>query len=77
LLPHKFNDARRHKFEKKRYRLTNWSDYNESRRRRGDVTIWLSTEIEATWCVERRKTRGGQSVYSDLAIAVCLTLGMV
>jgi hypothetical protein len=27
--------------------------------------------------VERRKTRGGQSVYSDLAIAVCLTLGMV
>ena len=26
---------------------------------------------------ERRKTRGGQPVYSDLAITVCLTLGMV
>jgi hypothetical protein len=52
-MPHKFNDARHHKFEKKRYRFTNWSDYNESRRRRGDVTIWLSTEIEAAWCVER------------------------
>jgi hypothetical protein len=77
LMPHKFNDARRHKFEKKRYRVSNWPDYNESLRQRGDVTIWLSPEVEAAWRAERRKTRGGQPVYSDLAIMVCLTLGMV
>jgi hypothetical protein len=35
LMPHKFNDARRHKFEKKRYRVSNWPDYNESLRQRG------------------------------------------
>ena len=76
-MPHKFNDARRHKFEKKRYRITNWPAYNESLRQRGDVTIWLSREVEAAWCAERRKTRGGQPVYSDLAITTCLALGMV
>ncbi|TQM89654.1 IS5 family transposase [Roseinatronobacter monicus] len=76
-MPHKFNDGRRHKFEKKRYRITNWADYNESLRRRGDVTIWLSPEVEAAWPAERRKTRGGQPVYSDLSIVTCLTLGIV
>lgn len=76
-MPHKFNASRRHKFEQKRYRITNWPDYNESLRQRGDVTVWLSDEVEADWRTERRKTRGGQPVYSDLAITVCLTLGMV
>ena len=33
--------------------------------------------MEALWRAERRKTRGGQPTYSDLAITVCLTLGMV
>ena len=64
-MPYKFNDARRHKFEKKRYRITNWPAYNESLRQRGDVTIWLSGEIEAAWHAERRKTRGGQPTYSS------------
>ncbi len=77
LMPHKFNDARRHKFEKKRYRVSNWPEYNESLRQRGDVTVWLSPEVEAAWRADRRKSRGGQPVYSDLAITVCLTLGMV
>jgi len=76
-MPHKFNAPRRHKFEKKRYRITNWPSYNESLRQRSDVTVWLSPEVEAAWRAERRKMRGGQPVYSDLAIRVCLTLGMV
>ena len=38
---YKFNDARRHKFEKKRYRISNWAVYNESLRQRADMTFWL------------------------------------
>ena len=76
-MPHKFNASRRHKFEKRRYRITDWSAYNESLRQRGDVTVWLSPEMAAAWRAERRNVRGGQPVYSDLAITVCLTLGMV
>ena len=30
-MPHKFNTSRRHKFAKKKYRVTNWCGYNESR----------------------------------------------
>ncbi len=41
------------------------------------MTVWLSPEVEAAWRAEHRKTRGGQPVYSDLAIRACLTLGMV
>lgn len=29
------------------------------------------------WTAPRRKTRGGQQRYSDMAITICLTLGVV
>jgi hypothetical protein len=29
MMPYKFNASRRHKFEKKRQRVTNWRVYNE------------------------------------------------
>ena len=37
-MPHKFNAARRHKFDKAQYRVINWAEYNESQRQRGDLT---------------------------------------
>ncbi|MFA3920214.1 IS5 family transposase [Ruegeria hyattellae] len=76
-MPYKFNDARRDKFPKAKYRVTNCSEYNESLRRRGDVTIWVSDDVVKNWASPRRKTRGGQARYSDLAIEICLTLRVV
>jgi len=76
-MPHKFNTGRRHKFAKKRYRVTNWAEYNESLRNRGDLTIWITADARKYWLAPRRGLRGGQRLYSDLAIAMCLTLGMV
>lgn len=76
-MPHKFNAARRHKFAKKKYRVTNWREYNESLRNRGDLTLWISSDMKHHWVATRRGSRGGQQRYSDLAIAMCLTLGMV
>ena len=76
-MPHKFNDARRDKFPKAKYRVTNCSEYNESLRQRGDVTIWVSDDVVKKWASPRRKTRGGQARYSDLAIEICLTLRVV
>jgi hypothetical protein len=32
MMPHKFNASRRHKFEKKRQKVTNWRVYNEGLR---------------------------------------------
>ena len=71
---HKFNAARRHKFDKAQYRVINWAEYNESLRQRGDLTMWVSEQAQSVWSAPRRTSRGGQRRYSDLAIETCLTL---
>jgi hypothetical protein len=37
MIPHKFNASRRHKFEKKRQKITNWRVYNEGLRQLDDT----------------------------------------
>ena len=76
-MPHKFNADRRTKIPKQTCRVTNCADYDESLRWRGDLTVWLSEDVLAVWSAPRRTTPGGQPVYSDLAIEMCLTLRMV
>lgn len=76
-LPHKFNAAQRHKFTKKPYRVTNWSEYNEGLRQRGDLTVWVTDNALEHWTAPLRKSPGRQAQYSDLAITICLTLGVV
>ena len=76
-MPYKFNDALRDKFEKARYRVANPSEYNESLRQRGDLTVWVSDDVARKWSSPRRKTRGGQARYTDLEIEICLTLRVV
>ena len=75
-MPHKFNAERRRKIPRQKHRVTNWSDYNESLRRRVDLTVWISDAAPGLWKAPPRTTRGGQQRYSELAIEVCLTLGM-
>lgn len=76
-MPHKFNADRRDKIPKQKHRVINWAEYNEGLRRRGDLTFWISDAALGLWAAPRRTTRGGQPRYSDLAIELCLTLGMV
>ncbi len=76
-MPHKFNTDRRGKIPKQKHRVTNWAEYNESLRQRGDLTVWISEDALGFWSAPRRTTRGGQRRYSDLAIELCLTLGVV
>jgi len=73
---YKFNACRRHKFEKTRYRVTNRGEYNESLRKRDDLTIWITAQACQLWGAQRPTSRGGQPRYSDKAIMMCLTLGM-
>jgi hypothetical protein len=74
-MPHKHNEDRRHKIPKQKLKVTNWAVYNESLRRRGDLTVWISDDALIQWSAPQRESRGGQRKYSDLAIAtepVCL-----
>ena len=43
-MAYKQNESRRHKFEKAKYRVSNWSEYNDALRKRGDITIWFTDE---------------------------------
>lgn len=76
-MAHKFNAARRDKIPRQKYWVTNWAEYSESLRRRGDLTVWISDDVLGLWSAPRRTTQGAQSRYSYLAIETCLTLGTV
>ena len=44
-MPYKHNESRRNKFTKPKYKVTNWPEYNDALRQRGDITIWF-TEVD-------------------------------
>ncbi len=52
-------------------------DIDAALRQRGSLTVWFTDAAIAAWKAELRKTRGGQSRYSALAIATALTLRAV
>ena len=66
-----------HPTYKTKCRVANWPAYNEALVRRGDVTLWLSSEAIAAWTPRRSGRRGGQRRYSDLAIETALTLRLL
>jgi hypothetical protein len=43
-MPYKFNQDRRHKIPKARYRVTNWPEYDAALVRRGHLTVWFTDE---------------------------------
>lgn len=76
-MPYKFNQSRRDKIKKSRYKVTNWSQYNEALRQRADVTVWFSPEAIAAWNAEGGGTRGRPRLYSDEAIETALLVRQV
>jgi hypothetical protein len=76
-MPYKFNASRRHKIPKARYRVTNWPEYEVALMRRGELTVWFTEEAVAAWHAPATGERGGQPVYSSLAIETALALRLV
>jgi hypothetical protein len=74
-MPHKINADRRNKIPKRKYRVANCPAYNEGLRKRENMTIWISEEAPTFWQAAPRTTPGGQPVFSDLAIDMCLIAG--
>jgi len=69
--------AYRHPKYKTSYRIKNWPEYEKSLRNRGDITVWLSRDAINTWTPPKNGKRGGQLIYSDIAIEISLTLRLV
>jgi hypothetical protein len=69
--------AYRHPKHKTSYSVKNWPEYEKSLRNRGDITVWLSRDTINGWTPPRNGKRGGQPIYSDIAIETSLTLRLV
>ena len=68
---------KRHPKYRTSYRVHNWPEYEKSLRDRGDITIWVSKEAIDTWTPPPTGKRGGQPLYSDIAIETALALRLI
>ena len=76
-MPYKFHEPHRHHIEKMRFKVANWSTYDDGLRNRGSLTFWIEEAVLQSWYAAPRTTPGGQPVYADGTIEMILTLGMV
>lgn len=57
------------------YKVTNWSDYNESLVRRGDITFWFDEDAIDAWEHDNDEPKMGRPfTYSDTAVECLLVL---
>jgi hypothetical protein len=79
LMPYTLKDSVRHKFTKKASNVRDWAKYDEGLKNRGSLTICFSEDAIAAWnhVHSDKRRRGGQRVYSDLAIETAHTLRLV
>jgi len=72
-MPNKYAKKKEWKVPKQQYKLTNWSEYNASLQRRGDITIWLSDEAISQWYEQDRVYDGTGTPrrFTDFAITIC------
>ena len=60
-----------------KYKVRNWSKYNQALVNRADLTFWIHEGISKTWFNKKHSNRGRPCVYSDQAIELCLTIKMI
>ena len=69
--------SRVHPKYKTKYRVRNWSEYDQALVSRGDLTIWFNDEAISAWEPEPSGARGRPQSYSTLAIETALALRLV
>jgi len=60
--------------EKDKYRVTNWSAYNNALKKRGDITLWIEESALESWYYKGPNQQGSQFTYSDKCIETLLQL---
>ena len=76
-MPYKFNESRRHKIKKALYKVTNWAEYNDALRNRGDIPIWITQDAVAKWRPAKTGARVRPQEYSDHAIDTAILIRQV
>ena len=78
-MPNKYPAKKGWKVLKQKYKISNWSDYNEALRQRGNIDIWISEEMIDVWYEAERvyDGPGTPKKFSDLAIIACHEIRIV
>ena len=69
--------SRVHPRYKTKYRVSNWSKYDQALVQRGDITLWVTDDAIASWNPAPSGIRGGQRKFSNHAIEAALSLRLV
>jgi len=66
-MPNKYPEKKGWKVSKQKFKVANWSEYSESLRRRGDITVWLSDDAIFQWYEANRvyDGTGAPILYTD------------
>jgi hypothetical protein len=57
------------------YKVTNWKTYNNSLKKRGQVSVWLSSKLLSIWkAIDVIKITVGEQIYPDVIIEFCLVI---
>jgi len=76
----KMSKKRKESFSKSRchskYKVKNWREYNDSLRKRGDISLVIASDFASGWRSQSTgcRKRGRPEEYSDRAILCCLQL---
>lgn len=60
------------KSDKRRYKTTNWREYNKALKARGSLSVWLDTDMQ--WLAPPTGKRGRRPTFSDASIQFCLSI---
>ncbi len=72
-MSNKYPEKKNWKVPKQKYKINNWSAYNEALRQGGDIEVWISDEAIAKWYEQERvyDGTGTPKKFSNFAIIVC------
>lgn len=78
-MPNKYPEKKGWKVAKQKFKVTNWSEYTESLRQRGNITVWLSDAAISQWYETDRvyDGTGAPRLYTDFAIITCHEIRLV
>ncbi len=78
-MPNKYPEKKGWHVPKQKYRISNWPEYNDALRQRGNINVWMSDEVIDSWYEANRvyDGTGTPKKFSDLSIIICHEIRLV
>ena len=70
-------DQSKKKSNQKKYKIRNWSEYNNSLVERGNIEFWMDPKTLKKWKAKLQGKKGRAQLYTDLSIKITLQFGKI